>query len=106
VPPLIDDLNQAIIFFIKTIDNEGVELGVRKRLSNGCQRVGKSLDLVVVLRGRGVEFLTLTKLTTNGTSTSLGLRRKGTLKDGPCLMRSLGKDNEPGNSRGKRPLNR
>jgi hypothetical protein len=71
VPPLIDDLNQAIILFVKTIDDEGVELGVREWLSNARQRVGKFLDLVVVLRGRGVEFLTPTKLTTEGTSTSL-----------------------------------
>jgi hypothetical protein len=33
--PLIDDLNQAIILFVETVDNEGVELRVRERLSNG-----------------------------------------------------------------------
>jgi hypothetical protein len=71
VAPLIDDLNQAIILFVKTVDDEGVELRVRERLSNGRQRVSKGLDLVVVLRGGGVKFLALAKLTTEGTGTGL-----------------------------------
>ena len=73
---LVDDLNQGIILLVEPVDNEGVELGVGERLSNGGQRVSKALDLVVELRGRGVKLLALAKLTTERRDTSLRLRRK------------------------------
>ena len=76
VAPLVDDLNQSIILVVEPIDDEGVELGVRERLSNGGQRVSKALDLVVELRGRGVKLLALAKLTTERRDTGLRLRRK------------------------------
>ena len=106
VAPLIDDLNQSIILLMEAIDDEGVELGVGERLSNGRQRVSKGLDLVVELRGRGVELLTIAELATEGTGTGLRLRREGALEDCPCFMRCLGKDDESGDSQGERPLDR
>jgi hypothetical protein len=48
--------------------------------------------------------LTITKSTAKGADTSLGLRRKGALKDSPRLMGSLGEDNQPGHRRGERAL--
>jgi hypothetical protein len=69
VTPLIDDLDQAIILLVEAVDNEGVEIGVDERVSNGRQHVSKGLDLVVELRGRGVELLTIAELATEGTGT-------------------------------------
>ena len=57
VAPLFDDLDQAIILLVKSVDDEGVELGVSERLSNGRQRIGKALDLVIELRGGGIKLL-------------------------------------------------
>jgi hypothetical protein len=45
VGALIDDLHQAVVVLVKTIDDVGVELGVGERLANGGKRVGESLDL-------------------------------------------------------------
>ena len=104
VAPLVDDLNQSIIIVVEPVDDEGVELGVRERLSNGGQRVSKALDLVVELRGRGVKILALAKLTMERRDTSLRLRRKRALEYGPCLMRRLGENGKPSDSRRERPL--
>ena len=93
VAPLVDDLDQTIILLVEAVDDERVELGVGERLSNGRQRVNKSLDLVVELRGGGVELLTLAELATESAGTGLRLRREGALEDCPCLMRRLGKNN-------------
>jgi hypothetical protein len=104
VAPLINDLNQTIVLLVEAVDDEGVELGVGERLSNGRQRVSMGLDLVVELCGRGVELLAIIELATEGTSTGLLLRHEGAVKDCPCFMRHLGKDDESGNSRSERPL--
>ena len=76
VAPLIDDPDQSIILLVEPVDDEGVELGVGERLSNGGQRVSKTLDLVVELRGRGVKLLALAKLTTECRDAGLRLHRK------------------------------
>jgi hypothetical protein len=73
VGTLVDDLHQAVVVLVKTIDDVGVELRVGERLTNGGKRVGESLDLVVEHRCRRVELFTLTKLTMKSAATSLRL---------------------------------
>jgi hypothetical protein len=101
---LVDDLHQAIVVLVKTIDDVGVELGVGERLVNGGKRVSESLDLVVEHRCRRVKLFTLTKLTTKSTAANLRLRSEGALQDGPGLMRGLREDQHPGHLWSERAL--
>jgi hypothetical protein len=104
VGALVDDLHQAVVVLVKTIDDVGVELGVGERLANGGKRVGESLDLVVEHRCRRVELFTLTKLTTKSAATSLRLRSEGALQDGPGLVRGLREDQHPSHLWSERAL--
>jgi hypothetical protein len=95
VGALVDDLNQAVVVLVKTIDDVGVELEVAERLANGGKRVDESLDLVIEHYCRRDKIFTLTKLTMKSAAASMRLRGEGALQDGPGLVRSLRKDQHP-----------
>jgi hypothetical protein len=103
---LIDHLDEAIVLFIKAVDDVGGELGVAKRLANGGQRVRKLTDFVVVVRDAEVEVLTFAELTTESVGAGLGLRREGLLEDAPRLMGGFGEDDEPSDPRREGALDR
>jgi hypothetical protein len=70
VGTFIDHLHQAIIFFVKTIDDVGGKLRVGDGLANGGQGVRKSANMVVVVCGGLVKFLGLAKLSTKNICTA------------------------------------
>jgi hypothetical protein len=103
---LVDHLDEAIVLFIKAVDDVGGELGVAKGLANGGQRVRKLTDFVVVVRDAEVELLTFAELTTESVGAGLGLRREGLLEDAPRLMGGFGEDDEPSDPRREGALDR